>query len=98
MKAQEHNDTSLFRALEANGWVWQGGRLYPPNRTFWFRGAEFPRHVVPDLYMTMKAGLESMPGVKHLYPDQEQFEKWMEDTESLVAILAELVESNNVPR
>jgi hypothetical protein len=96
MKSQNHSDISLFRSLEAKGWFWENDCLYPPHKTFWFSGDDLPPHRLPNLYMKMKSSLERMPEVKHLYPDKEQFEKWVEDTESLVNTLKELVEDNDI--
>jgi|SRR5215213_3412781 len=96
MKSQNQSDTSLFRSLEAKGWSWENDCLYPPHKTFWFRGDDLPSYRLPNLYMKMKYSLERMSEVKHLYPNKEQFEKWVEDMESLVDTLKELVEGNNV--
>jgi hypothetical protein len=93
MESQDKKRVSLFRALEAKGWFWENDCLYPPNKTFWIRGDD-PTwgRVLPKLYESMKSSLERMPEIEHLYHDKKKFQVWVEDTESLVTTLKELVE------
>jgi len=47
------------------------------------------------MYEQLKAALEKMPQIKHLYPDTKYFEEWVEDMESLVSTLEELVKNES---
>lgn len=92
MESQNQKEVSLFRALEAKGWFRESDCLYPPHKTFCIKGDDPTWHgALPRMYERFKAALEKMPQAKHLYPDSKRFEEWVEDMESFVGTLEELV-------
>jgi hypothetical protein len=95
MVFHDKNRVPLFKALEANGWFWEGDRLYSPHKSMWFEGDDsLSVNQVANYYEQKRSELERMVQLKHLYPDRKRFQEWFRDTENLVSILKELVEGN----
>ena len=92
--------SSLFDALESRGWVREGERLYPPNRTFWTqgtRGHKTPPGMLLNMRGRMKAALESNRANKPAHWSAQQHRDWVSDMESFVGALESLLEGEDVP-
>ena len=90
MESQGDISGSLFDALESRGWVWEGERLYPPNRMFWTQGArgqKTPPGMLFNMRGRMKAALESNRASRPAHWSAEQHRDWVSDMESLVDTL-----------
>ena len=99
MKSQGEISGSLFDALEPRGWVWEGERLYPPNRTFWTQGTKgqkTPPGMILNMHVRMKAALESNRASKPAHWSAEQHRDWVSDMESLVGTLESLLEKEGL--
>ena len=85
---------SLYDTLEEKGWVWQNSHLYAPHKTFWLEGAKeqvLPYPMLVNMYQRMKGTFEQLlrNPLSHLSP--EQYGDLVQDIESLVSTLQELV-------
>jgi hypothetical protein len=95
MKSQGEISGTLFDALESCGWVWEGERLYAPNRTFWTqgtRGQKTPPGMLINMRGSVKAALESNRASKPAHWSVEQHRDWVSDMESLMGTLESLLE------
>ncbi len=97
MRLPDKNPVSLFNSLEAEDWLWENGRLYGPNKTFWIEGTieqRIPRPMLVNMYGEMKVTLEKLVENRPSRLNTQQHQDWISDMESLAHTLKELVEEN----
>ena len=99
MKSQGEESSSLFDALESRGWMWDGERLYPPNRTFWTqgtRGHKTPPGMLLNMHGNVKTALENNRSNKPAHWSAEQHGQWVSDMQSLAETLESLLEKEGI--
>ena len=82
---------SLLRALERKGWLWDGDFLLAPHKTMWLLGANPWQGDISDFHERMSARVERLAQQKAHYDDPLQHQQVVEDTQSLVGTLRELL-------
>ena len=85
---------ALFEALQANGWHLEDNCLYSPRVGFRIEGdANVPRHMIERMYVRLKDELEKIPQSEPLTSDKQLHQNYINDMESGVNALKELLDS-----
>ena len=96
MKSHAVSSESLFRALEARGWVWENERLYAPKSTFWVEGTKgqsTPLGILLNMRERMTVALANLRANQPGHLNTEQHQDWVSDMESLVNTIEEFLDS-----
>jgi len=84
---------SLLKALEQRGWLWEGDFIYAPHKKMWLLGANPWQGDLADFHERMSARAERLIQQKSFYDDPLEHRQVVEDTESLVRTLEELLKA-----
>ncbi len=91
----DNEPTSLFKALEAAGWLWTDTRLYAPNRTFWIEGTKgqsTPVEMLLQMSERIKTSLASLQANKLDHLTSTQHQEFVDDMKCLVSAIEELLQ------
>ncbi|HZS08992.1 MAG TPA: hypothetical protein VFD58_29420 [Blastocatellia bacterium] len=93
MKPQAEDHEALIRALEDKGWFWDGDFIYAPHRTMWLFGADPWQGEVEDFRERMSDRVHRLIRNKAYHNDPQQYQRCVEDAESLVTAAGELLKA-----
>lgn len=88
MPLTESQCADLFAALESRGWSWHEGFIYAPHRSIWLLGSDPWSGDLSDFHERMWGRLQRIEGFLSEYDDPQNHRKTVEDTRSLVDVLA----------
>lgn len=91
MPLTESQCIDLFAALESRGWSWNEGFIYAPHRSLWLPGSSPWTGALPDFHERMQARLQCIKWLSPEYDDPHCHRTVMDDTASLVDVLARML-------
>ncbi|WP_386069947.1 hypothetical protein ACFJIW_06060 [Tahibacter sp. UC22_41] len=91
MPLTESQRADLFAALESRGWSWKEGFIYAPHRSLWLLGSSPWTGDLPDFHERMRDRLQRIEWLSPEYDDPHYHRKVMDDTASLVDVLARML-------
>jgi len=86
---------AILKPLERKGWFWEGDFIYAPHRSMWLLGADLWQGDMSDFLERMSARVERISRHESHYDDPLQHQRIIEDTESLVDTLKELLNARS---
>jgi hypothetical protein len=93
MKLAAEDRDSLLKALERKGWLWNGDFIYASHKTMWLLGADPWQGDLKDFHERMSGRVERIIRNKDYHDDAQQHQHCVDDTESLIATLEELLKT-----
>jgi hypothetical protein len=90
MESAEEYREPLIKALEKRGWFWRGETIYAPNKALWLdRKLDFG--TLSEFHERWVERVQRIIRMKPHHDDPEQYRRAVEDNESLVSALKELL-------
>jgi hypothetical protein len=90
MELPEEFREPLIKELEKRGWFWRNEYIYAPNEMLWF--SEFDHFgTLSEFHERWSNRVQRIIKMKHCHDDPEQHRQVVEDNESLVSALEELL-------
>lgn len=86
---------ALFKTLENKGWCWRNEFIYAPNETMWLLGSNPWQNDLLDFHESMIQRMQRIIQNREYHDDKSQHSKMVEDVESLVDAIQELLKSTN---
>lgn len=94
MKAADDYRKPLLKALENRGWIWQGDTIYAPHKMLWFgKNPDFGN--LAEFHERWQARVERIIKMKPSHDDPQQHQQVVEDNQSLVSALEELLNEDD---
>lgn len=91
MPLTESQIRHLLTALESRGWQWHDGFIYAPHETMWLLGEEPWPNDLAEFHERMSARLQRNKQAGWVYDDKRDHQNLVDDTQSLVDVLSEMI-------
>jgi hypothetical protein len=89
MESPEEYREPLIKELEKRGWFWRDDVIYAPNKMLWLNYFDFGN--LSDFHERWRERVQRIIRMKPHHDDPEQYRQVVEDNESLVSALEELL-------
>jgi len=93
MELPEEFREPLIKELLNRGWFWRGDFIYAPNEMLYFRDFDY-LGTLSEFHVRWRERVQRIIRLKHHHADLEQHRQVVEDNQSLVSALAELLNNH----